>query len=128
MQVDRRYGHRYSGPGIFGIGVQQDFDPVGAQRLLGIDQASQDRINLRLALPGRQLEDEQVLTAGHGLAVGPTQRVVGDTEARCRKQVVPVPVVGESARFMRTSWSMMWRYWIRWPPLPRSRGIRSRWR
>jgi hypothetical protein len=32
------------------------------------------------------------------------------------------------AREADTSWSMMWRYWIRWPPLPRSRGIRSRWR
>ena len=74
-------------------------DSLGAQSLLCVAQAPQDRIDLRLTFQGCQLEDEQRLTAGHRLSVGLTQQVIGNAEVGRGKQVLPVTVVGEGARF-----------------------------
>ena len=52
-----------------------------------------------LAFAGRQLKNQQIFAAGRGLAVRSAQGIVGEPEARGRKQVIAVSVVGEGTRF-----------------------------
>ena len=73
-------------------------DRCGVDRPPLIEQTLDRRFDGRLALPGSQVEDFQVLTARTGRS-GAQQLVIGHAETDARKQIVSPTVVLESARF-----------------------------
>ncbi len=73
------------------------FDRCRVNRPALFEQPLDRRVNARLALPGSQIQDPQILTARTG-RLGGQQLIIGHPEADARKQVVPPTVVLESAR------------------------------